>query len=362
MYGIVPFALQPACCGLPPDDPTVYGTFYVMALPLPAAVAPKLPPPCSKARPEDCCPRPGDGSPGNGGPGGFVLDGWRFGGGSGGGSGGRSKEKCCPPATGGPHGGFPRCGGLFRKGGCQPPVFSAASTRYGSGEVALSADDLETSGVGLPWGHTRSFASRLSANDYIGNGFNWQVKQWPYLMVDVLGNVIIQGEPNTSYWFDKVGHQYVPNFNVKMSLTYDEGAGRYRLFDLDGSWTEFDDYTGLFRRRCDPAGNKIEVTAMHGNGFNFTQVERTCTSNGDTITEQFLYDYIHPTGDDLLEKVTVRRKVNAGPWNNVARAVYTYYSSRGRIGRRRRPADRDDAGLARRSVARHGHHAVPLLP
>jgi hypothetical protein len=43
----------------------------------------------------------------------------------------------------------------------------------------------------------------------------------------------------------------------------------------------------MFRRQVDAAGNKVEVTAMHANGFNFTQVERRYTSGGDTTTEQY---------------------------------------------------------------------------
>ncbi len=35
------------------------------------------------------------------------------------------------------------------------------STRYGTGEVVLLASDVHSHGYGLPWGHTRSFASRL---------------------------------------------------------------------------------------------------------------------------------------------------------------------------------------------------------
>ena len=106
-------------------------------------------------------------------------------------------------------------------------------------------------------------------------------------------------------------------FNIPQVLVLDETAQRYKLYERDGSVTEFDAGTGMFCRRSDPAGNWIEVTALNGNGYNITQVERSYTDNGQTTTEQFLYEYANFTGDQLLEHVTLRRKVGSGNWTNV---------------------------------------------
>ena len=66
--------------------------------------------------------------------------------------------------------------------GPKAPGASGGPIRYGTGEIVLSATDLSTGGFGFPWGHTRSFASRLSQPTNVGNGFNWQVQEWPYLV------------------------------------------------------------------------------------------------------------------------------------------------------------------------------------
>ena len=72
-------------------------------------------------------------------------------------------------------------------------------------------------------------------------------------------------------------------------------------------------------------GDSIEVTAMYGNAYNFAEVERCYTSAGTTTVEQFLYEYDDSLGSDFLSQVTLRRKVGAGSWTNVSRAVYAYY-------------------------------------
>jgi hypothetical protein len=183
--------------------------------------------------------------------------------------------------------------------------------------VAFAAVDLTSDGFGLPWGHTRSFVSRQTCSETLGNGFNWQIQEWPYLSVFCDSSVVVQGRAHEALWFRKIGNQYVGEFNIPQVLVLDETAQRYKLYERDGSVTEFDAGTGMFCRRSDPAGNWIEVTALNGNGYNVTQVERSYTDNGQTTTEQFLYEYANFTGDQLLEHVTLRRKVGSGNWTNV---------------------------------------------
>jgi hypothetical protein len=136
--------------------------------------------------------------------------------------------------------------------------------------------------------------------------------------------MVIQGRANSPLWFRQVNGGYVGEFFVKETLVHDAGANVYRLFELDGSYTEFSDSTGVFRRQVDPAGNKIEVQSLQG--YSPQVVERTYTSGGSTTTEQYFYEYGTTLGDPLLSRVTLRRKVGAGQWTNVSRASYTYYA------------------------------------
>ena len=185
------------------------------------------------------------------------------------------------PSDGGACGGSSACcsspvSGAGRPSGSLtlPPTFSAAPVRLATGELALHATDVSSDGFAVPWGHVRSFASRLSINESLGNGYNWQVEQWPYLVLDYYGNVVVQGKANTATWFSKVNGAYAAAFGVRQTLVKDAEAGVYRLYELDGSYTEFDDFTGMFRRQLDAAGNKIDVKAMCDNAYNFTEVER----------------------------------------------------------------------------------------
>lgn len=238
------------------------------------------------------------------------------------------------PGSGGSPGGppptfAPSCNSFI----CTPPYRSSAPVTYGTGEFDYSVTDLSVKGYGVPWGHTRSFRPRLTHSETIGQGYNWQVKEWPFLVQGPSGlvgteitQVVIQGTSNSSYWFDKVDGEWVPRFNVKSSLEHDTVNDVYRLTDLKGNITEFDDFTGMFSRRMSPAGNTITVTGMSSNGSNFTTVEREYIENSVTTTEKFEYAYQNE-GDLLLSSVTLSRKVGAGAWENVSRALYTYYGA-----------------------------------
>src|SRR5947208_11715868 len=101
------------------------------------------------------------------------------------------------------------------------PQCSDKPIRYFSGEIDLKVTDLAADGFGVPWGHTRSFSSQLSENTNAGNGYNWQIKQWPYLVIQESGTVIVMGDALEAAWFDRVGDRLVPNFSVKETLILD---------------------------------------------------------------------------------------------------------------------------------------------
>src|SRR2546430_1714770 len=66
----------------------------------------------------------------------------------------------------------------------------------------------------------------------------------------------------------------------------------------------------MFLRHTDAGGNKVEVTAVAANGFNFKEVQRTYTAAGVTTVESYLYAYQNESSPDAtLESVALRRKV-----------------------------------------------------
>ncbi len=223
------------------------------------------------------------------------------------------------------------CGCGCAQCGAPPPAplapnVAAFPIRYGTGELVLSATDVHTVGSGFPWGHTRRFASRLSQPTNPGNGMNWQIQEWPYLVLQDSGTVVVMGNADAVLWFDPADGPFVPRFGVRQTLTFDPACNLYCLLDLDGSATQFDGGTGAFVQHIDPAGNTIAPVSYTNNLFNFTEVQRT-TVNGVTTVESLLYQYVDPSaGYPLLSSVTLRRSVNGGAWANVTQALYTYYN------------------------------------
>ena len=205
-----------------------------------------------------------------------------------------------------------------------PPQCSDLPIRYASGEIVLNAADLMIGGYGVPWGHTRSFASRLSENTNLGNGYNWQIKEWTYLVFPDDESVVVMGQATQQLWFEQVGGGYQGKYSIRESLVRDGDV--FRLVMLDGAVTEYNATTGVMQRRISPGGNTIEVSGTTDNGFNFTDVERSYTSGGTTTVEQFHYDWDDESAEfPTLDSVTLRRKVNGGAWTNILRVNYTYY-------------------------------------
>lgn len=213
--------------------------------------------------------------------------------------------------------------------GCRCNCGGQCSTnpiRYATGEVEYVVNDLESSGYGASWGHTRSFANRLSASETIGNGFNWLIQEWPALVMDPWSeDVSIQERALSPLWFRKAEDKFEGLFGIRQRLEYDAIASCYRLTDLDGTITEFNATSRMFRSRTDPAGNSIEVVSLASNALNPSEVQRHVTQDGVLVTESFLYQYGTATGDTLLSTLTLRRRENAGAWSNVVRARYEYY-------------------------------------
>jgi hypothetical protein len=192
--------------------------------------------------PESCpvCGGGGGGGPGSGGPGG---GGGVAGGGSpvlfnspvkaGGGSQPQGCNQCaCGGGGGGPGGcGQPSTGNetpiLSAAANCMTlngpqspdgaPVLSPGPIRYSTGEIMYQVNDLASSGFGIPWGHTRSFLSRIYVDTDVGQGFDWQVAQWPYLNNWGGGATItLMGQAGKVVWFTQAGtNTYTAKYGVQ---------------------------------------------------------------------------------------------------------------------------------------------------
>ncbi|MGH7192638.1 MAG: hypothetical protein ACREJM_03785, partial [Candidatus Saccharimonadales bacterium] len=210
--------------------------------------------------------------------------------------------------------------------GATPTEFSAAPVRYATGEIHLDATDLVGGGFGCDWGHSRSYVSRMYVDGDVGQGFDWQVAEWPYLLTRGEGGLALMGHACKIAMFDQVGDQLVPDFGVQLSLEHDPPNHVYRLTDQSGNTTLFDDSTLLFKQRTDAAGNQIQVVSYVGTK-NLVEVQRSYTDDGGNATvESFLYSYAAGgDGVNRLSSVLLRRQTNGGAWQNVRQAVYTYW-------------------------------------
>jgi len=202
--------------------------------------------------------------------------------------------------------------------------------RYSSGAMVLRVTDLETSGLGFPLGHTRSFSNRLTVSTNPGNGHNWFVRQWPRLQRfsipgQSLSRIAVTGDATSILWFAEAGGDvFTADFGDKSTLTLDRTAELFRLRTPNGSVTEFDMASGLALRMTTGTGHLIEFVEWVAEGSKPAKLQQSAVVNGVTITEQLVYAWSQPY-DLQLESVTLRRKEGSGAWQDVRRVSYTYY-------------------------------------
>jgi len=192
----------------------------------------------------------------------------------------------------------------------------------------------------MGWSHTRTYSNQMQQSFDRGNGWNWNPEDWPYLVNSPFPNstYALLGNLYDIDWFqyDSGSDTYKTLFGRLKLLTHDATNAVFNLLDPDGTVIVFNDMThatrpGLFKSITTPGGNTLEVIDTSGNDI--LQVQRSYTSGSDTITESFLYEFFD-SGDHAgrLERVTLRRKVNAGAWQDVLKAEYTYYGSSSNFG------------------------------
>ncbi|HUY35939.1 MAG TPA: RHS repeat-associated core domain-containing protein [Pirellulales bacterium] len=246
-------------------------------------------------------------------------------------------------AAGGGNGGDAKRGGGSR-GGPVPDETATYPVRFSTGEIVYSSVDVVSNGFGAPWGHTRSFKSRMTVSADIGQGYNWVVAEWPHLrqLLDAGGTLtgaVLMGDPAGELYFDLVGGQYVGRWNITETLTLDSNAAIFTLIDVNGNVTRFGGLnmiaSGMMIDRTDAAGVVTSVVSLAPNGGNAGEVQRSFTdAAGNTTVESLLYTYDTSFSDGInrLSSVLLRRQVNGGPWVNARQATYAYWDGSNAFG------------------------------
>jgi len=196
----------------------------------------------------------------------------------------------------------------------------------------MAVTDLSSGGFGRPWAHRRSYSNQLLEDQDFGNGYNWLVKAWPYVVEEDADTVVVVFDSRQAFWFDKVGDSFVARFGAKQTLTHDEVNHLFKLTFPDGHVWQFHDLDqgtypeGIFKQVTTPGGQTTEATSYTGGRIG--EVQRSHTAEGTTTTESYLYTYL-ASGENAgrLEYVTLRRRVDEGAWSNIRRVHYTYYGS-----------------------------------
>ena len=225
----------------------------------------------------------------------------------------------CPARHGG--------GGTCNGGTC---AVSAYPIRYATGEILMRVTDIESSGLGFPLAHTRSFASRLTLPDNRGNGYNWLVKQWPELVRTPISGksgsyIAVVNDAVTPVWFKDNGNDtFDSTFGSKNSLVLDRAGKTFTLTSLDGSEIIFDSVTGRAKSMTTGTGHTITITEGAANDTKVSTIEQSATVDGVLVTERLQYTWSQPY-DMRLTSVTLQRKEGTGSWADIRRASYTYY-------------------------------------
>ena len=224
------------------------------------------------------------------------------------------------------------CSGANGSGGPQPAMMSTGPVRYLNGDIAMAVDDLSSQGFGSPWGHRRSYSNQIPYNYDFGNGYNWLVENWPYLVQKDANTIAVIYQSQKAFWFTWDGSTYVAQHGAQQTLVHDQANNVFIMTDPDGQVWQFQDFDqyqypeGLFKQATSPGGIVTAVTQY--SGVQIGEVQRSYQENGHTLVESYLYTYIaNGENIDRLESVTLRRKTDDGPWDDLRRVRYTYYAS-----------------------------------
>jgi len=194
--------------------------------------------------------------------------------------------------------------------------------------VLLSVTDVSSDAFGGAWGHTRYYRNRMTQDYDYGNGFNWLVEQWPYL-IDRGSNQKIAVRPGQgTQWYKEQSGNYKTEYGAK--TRFDETGGVYRVKTPGGSIEEYADPAtsggmGRLQRKLLPNGD--ELAMVYGLSGTLDLVVHSISVDDQIFAERYSYKYF-PSGDQAgrLQSVTLERRLgSSGPWYQISRAIYEYY-------------------------------------
>ncbi len=220
-------------------------------------------------------------------------------------------------------------------------MFSSAGVRYFDGQPKLETPDLQSSGFGIPWGQTRSWAGdpRYTPVNSTGlsAGVGWIVTQLPFLVQssDPRTLVVVTSGTNDIFFDQTSPMTYAPHFFYQDQLRQDpQRPGILTLYDSTGNQFVFADFvTGppLLRGRLlgvlDMFGNPTSLQWNPGNG-QLMMVQRTDPATG--ASERYEYNYIqdpHDPNAGLVQNVRLVHHINGQPDQVVRQVVYAYYNT-----------------------------------
>ncbi|MEO8498941.1 MAG: RHS repeat-associated core domain-containing protein, partial [Planctomycetota bacterium] len=173
---------------------------------------------------------------------------------------------------------------------------SAAPVRYVNGEVQLDVTDLSAGGFGGMWRQQRVYSNQLPHDHDYGNGFNWLVRQWPYLIEKTGGSIVFVQSTRDALWFNFDGVNYVAQHGAKHTLTHDTANQVFKLTTPAGEEWQFHDFDqtaqppGLFKSHTTAGGQLTQVTSYTANN-RVAEIQRSHTSGASTTTESFQSAY-----------------------------------------------------------------------
>ncbi|WP_437191561.1 glycosyltransferase [Planctomicrobium sp. SH527] len=231
-----------------------------------------------------------------------------------------SENQSCNDAQGA--GGQQNCNCDGNKATSNNPV------NYVNGNIVLSATDISSSGFGAAWSHRRTYSNQLVlSNAEMGQGTNWVVSNWPFLIERSDGSIALVRGTTASLWFDLVSGSYVGRHGSLSTLVHDAINQQFVLTSPGGTQQVFHDFDqttspgGEFAQQIEPGGFVTSVESYTDDGF-IEEIHRTGTVGGQPLTEAFVYSY---TENNQVETLILRRQLGTGGWEDVKRAVYSYW-------------------------------------
>jgi len=211
---------------------------------------------------------------------------------------------------------------------------TAQPIRYSSGENMYSAVELPAGGA-IPWTQSRSYVSDPTYADTFILGGNWRLSQVAQL-VQQGGNQIVMlgGSTPIRSFTDNGNGTYTTNFFYLESLVKDPSQPVLYVIDQDGSFWEFNDFSGTFgppgtlRNYFDPT-NTNEVNLIYGSSGGARNALIEIDFLGGADQKRYLYNYA-ASGQFTGALINIQHQVQiSSSWTTIRQVNYQYYATTG---------------------------------